>query len=59
MYKPFTYLDYLYSYLPTYVKDLVPTKLNTNVKPNTNLVEVHPQLNNNGHPMDGALMGAS
>jgi hypothetical protein len=22
-----------------------------------NLVEVHPQLNNNGHPVDGALMG--
>jgi hypothetical protein len=29
------------------------------VKPNINKsVEVHPQLSNNGHPMDGALMGA-
>jgi hypothetical protein len=23
-----------------------------------NSIGVHPQLNNNGHPMDGALMGA-
>jgi hypothetical protein len=29
----------------------------TKVKPNINSVEVHPQLSNNGHPMDGALMG--
>jgi hypothetical protein len=29
------------------------------VKPNINKsVEVHPQLSNNGHPVDGALMGA-
>jgi hypothetical protein len=28
------------------------------VKPNINSIEVHPQLNNNGHPMDGALVGA-
>jgi hypothetical protein len=27
------------------------------VKPNINSVEVHPQLINNGHPMDGALVG--
>jgi len=27
------------------------------VKPNVNSVEVHPQLFNNGHPMDGALVG--
>jgi hypothetical protein len=27
-------------------------------KQNINSVEVHPQLNNNGHPMDGALVGA-
>ncbi len=26
------------------------------MKPNINLVEVHPQLSNNGHAMDGALM---
>jgi hypothetical protein len=24
------------------------------VKPNINSVEVHPQLSNNGHPVDGA-----
>jgi len=28
------------------------------VKPNINSVEVHPQLSNNGHPVDGALEGA-
>jgi len=27
------------------------------VKPNKNLIEVHPQLNNNMHPMNGALVG--
>jgi hypothetical protein len=32
-------------------------KLFTKVKPNINSVEVHPQLINNGHPMDGALVG--
>jgi hypothetical protein len=25
--------------------------------PNINSVEVHPQLNNNEHPMDGTLVG--
>jgi hypothetical protein len=29
------------------------------VKPKINSVEVHPQLSNNGHPVDGALMGFS
>jgi hypothetical protein len=28
------------------------------VKLNINSVEVHPQLSNNGHPMDGVLVGA-
>jgi len=28
------------------------------VKPTINSVEVHPQLSNNGYPMDGALVGA-
>jgi hypothetical protein len=27
------------------------------LKPNTNLIEVHPQLSNNKHPVDGALVG--
>ncbi len=27
------------------------------MKPNINSVPVHPQPNNNGHPMDGALVG--
>jgi hypothetical protein len=26
------------------------------VKPNINLVAIHPQLNNNGHLVDGALV---
>jgi hypothetical protein len=28
------------------------------MKPNVNSVEVHPQLSNNRHPVDGVLMGA-
>jgi len=28
------------------------------MKPNINSVEVHPQLSNNGHPVDGVLVGA-
>jgi hypothetical protein len=28
------------------------------MKPLINSVEVHPQLSNNGHPVDGALVGA-
>jgi hypothetical protein len=59
MYKPYIYLlcSYLFSYLSTYIWDLFLKKLFTKVKPNVNSVEVHPQLFNNGHPMDGALVG--
>ncbi len=28
------------------------------MKPNINSVEVHPQVSNDGHPVDGALVGA-
>jgi hypothetical protein len=28
------------------------------MKPNINSVEFHPQLSNNGHPVDGVLAGA-
>jgi len=28
------------------------------MKPNINSVELHPQLSNNGYPVDGALVGA-
>jgi hypothetical protein len=28
------------------------------VKPNINAVDVHPQLSNNGHPVNGVLVGA-
>jgi hypothetical protein len=28
------------------------------VKPNINSVEIHSQLSNNSHPVDGALVGA-
>jgi hypothetical protein len=28
------------------------------VKPNIKSVQVHPQLSNDGHPVDGALVGA-
>ncbi len=30
----------------------------TKVKPNINSVEIHPQLSNKGHLVDGALVGA-
>jgi hypothetical protein len=30
----------------------------TKVKPNINSVDVHPQLSNNGHPVNGVLVGA-
>ncbi len=39
------------------VPDMFRTKLVTKVKPNINSVDVHPQLSNNGHPVDGALVG--
>ncbi len=32
------------------------TQLVTEVKPNINSAEVHPQLSNNGHPVDGVLV---
>ncbi len=28
------------------------------MEPNINPVEVHPQLSHNGHPVDGAVVGA-
>jgi hypothetical protein len=58
MYKPSTYLEV--AYFPTYMPiwDLFPTELVTKMKPNINSVELHPQLSNNGHPVDGALVGA-
>jgi len=31
----------------------------TKVKPNINSVEVHPELGNDGYPVDGALVGAA
>jgi hypothetical protein len=60
MYKPSTYLlvvTYFPIYLPIY-DTYFPTELVTKVKPNINSVEVHPQLSNNGHPVDGALVSA-
>jgi hypothetical protein len=33
-------------------------ELVTKVKPNINSVEVHPQLSNNGYPVDGVVVGA-
>jgi hypothetical protein len=63
MYKPSIYIpsSYLFSYLFTYIWDLSPRELGTKLKPNINWdegVEVHPQLSNNGCPMDGVLVGA-
>jgi len=59
MYKPSPYLEVGYfPYLSTYIWDLFPPELVTKVKPNINSVEVHPQLSNNRHPVNGALVGA-
>jgi len=46
MYKPSSYLviPYLLTYLPIY-------ETYTKVKPDTNSVEVHPQVSNNMHPV--------
>ncbi len=61
MYKPSTYFsNYLFSYLFTYIYEtLFLTELVTKVKPNINPDEVHPQLSNNAHPLDGVLVGAA
>jgi hypothetical protein len=59
MYKPSTYLVVAYfSYLYAYIWNLLPAGLVTKMKPNINSVEFHPQLSTNGHPVDGALVGA-
>jgi predicted esterase YcpF (UPF0227 family) len=47
----------LFSYLSTYIRELFPIELVT-MKPNINPVEAHPQMSNNGHPVDGVLVGA-
>jgi hypothetical protein len=54
MYKPSNYL--VVTIFPTYIWELFPTV--TKVKPDINSVEVHPQLKNKKHPMDGAPVGA-
>jgi hypothetical protein len=40
------------------MRDLFHTEWVIKVKPNINSIEVHPQLSNNGHPVDGPLVGA-
>jgi hypothetical protein len=59
MYKPSIYLEvaYFLTYLPMYETYFL-TELVTKMKPNFNSVEVHPQLSNKRHPVDGALVGA-
>jgi hypothetical protein len=59
MYKPSTYL--VVTYFPTFLptnETSFHTELVTKVKPSINSVEIHPQLSNHGHPLDGALGGA-
>jgi len=36
-----------------------PSELATTMKPNIKSVQVHPQLSNDGHPVDGAPVGAA
>jgi hypothetical protein len=52
MYKPFDLPSsdlIFFTYLPIY-KTYFPTEWVTEVKPNINSVEIHPQLSNNRHP---------
>jgi len=39
--------------------DLFLIKWVTKMKPNSNSIKDHPQLNHNKHPLDGALVGAN
>jgi len=60
MYKPpptYLVVTYFPTYLPIYETYFLQ-KLVTKVKPHINSVEVHRQLSNNWHPVDGALVGA-
>ncbi len=60
MYKPSTYLViYLFSYPSTCVWDLFPTELVMGWNQILTQFEVHPQLSNYRHPVDGVLVGAS
>ncbi len=57
MYKTFTYLEVAY-FLPIYLYMIFIwfTKLVTKMKPIVSSIEVHPQLSNNEHLMDGVPM---
>jgi hypothetical protein len=55
----YLFSNYLFSYIPIYILDLFLTKLITKVKSNIKSTKVHPQLNNNDHLVDCALVGAS
>jgi hypothetical protein len=58
MYKASTYLEVVYfpTYLPIYETYFLQNWV-TKMKPNINSVKVHPQLSNNGHPVDGWCAG--
>jgi hypothetical protein len=61
MYKLSTYLPSsspLFFYLPIYMLDLLLIEWITKMKPGSNSVDDHPQLSQNGHPVDGALVRA-
>jgi hypothetical protein len=55
MYKPLTF----FPHLSPNIEDLFLIEWDTRFKPHINSVKVHPQLNHNGHPLDGALVGAA
>jgi hypothetical protein len=59
LFNPSTYL--VITYFPTYLP-MYETYFLQNWLPRSNQrfnsFEVHPQLSNNGHPMDGVLVGA-
>jgi hypothetical protein len=59
MYSPSTFfvITYFLTYLPIH-RTYFFTEWVTKVKPDVISVKIHPQLSRNGHPMDGALVGA-
>jgi hypothetical protein len=61
IYKSSNYLVVKYvpiiSYLSTNILDLLLPDWVIKVKPDINLVDVHPQLRHKGHPVDGMLRG--
>ncbi len=58
MYHLSTYIVVVTFNLPVYRLNLLLIEWVTKMRPGSNSIEDHPQLTHNGHPVDGALVGA-